>query len=54
MKVIKEANWEPSLYWKAMPTEFDEDSPYYPVDHDGATVNISESDFHRMAEWEEI
>ncbi|KAJ6913296.1 hypothetical protein NC651_015723 [Populus alba x Populus x berolinensis] len=30
LRVIKEANWEPSLHWKAMPTEFSEDSPYDP------------------------
>ncbi|XP_021652385.2 GDSL esterase/lipase WDL1 [Hevea brasiliensis] len=53
VKVIEEANWEPSLHWKAMPTEFAEDSPYDPVNQDGATVNVSESDFHRTIEWDE-
>lgn len=27
LKVLKEADWTPSLYWKSMPTEFAEDSP---------------------------
>ncbi|XP_038684338.1 GDSL esterase/lipase CPRD49-like isoform X2 [Tripterygium wilfordii] len=31
LKVLREAEWEPSLHWKELPTEFDEDSPYYPV-----------------------
>ncbi|XP_030518803.1 GDSL esterase/lipase CPRD49-like isoform X2 [Rhodamnia argentea] len=26
-RVLKEADWEPSLYWESMPTEFGEDSP---------------------------
>jgi len=45
MKVIKEAEWEPSLHWRAMPSEFAEDSPYDPVGRDGITVNVSESAF---------
>ncbi|KAH0904896.1 hypothetical protein HID58_044399 [Brassica napus] len=28
LKVVKEAEWRPSLHWKSMPTEFSEDSPY--------------------------
>ena len=27
LKVIKEADWEPCLHWKSVPTEFAEDSP---------------------------
>ncbi|KAL9259148.1 GDSL esterase/lipase WDL1-like protein [Drosera capensis] len=27
LKVLKEADWEPNLHWKSMPTEFSEDSP---------------------------
>ncbi|KAG8377021.1 hypothetical protein BUALT_Bualt09G0124800 [Buddleja alternifolia] len=38
LKVIKEADWEPSLYWKTMPNEFAEDSPYYMVHPDGKTT----------------
>ncbi|KAL0426248.1 UNVERIFIED_CONTAM: GDSL esterase/lipase CPRD49 [Sesamum latifolium] len=34
LKVLKKANWEPSLYWLSMPSEFPEDSPYYIVDPD--------------------
>ncbi|KAL7136246.1 hypothetical protein ABFS83_10G016900 [Erythranthe nasuta] len=42
LKVIKEAGWEPSLYWTTMPNEFAEDSPYYMVRSDGKTTfNVS-------------
>ena len=26
LKVLREAEWEPKLHWKSMPTEFEEDS----------------------------
>ncbi|KAL2557968.1 GDSL esterase/lipase CPRD49 [Forsythia ovata] len=35
LKVLKEAVWEPSLYWMSMPAEFSEDSPHYTVGRDG-------------------
>ena len=42
LKVLKEAEWEPSLYWKSMPNEFGEDSTCYPVASDGkSTYNLS-------------
>ncbi|CAA6655153.1 unnamed protein product [Spirodela intermedia] len=48
LKILKEADWEPSLYWKSLPTEFAEDSPYDLVAVDGrSTVNISEMVLHR-------
>ncbi|KAA8517838.1 hypothetical protein F0562_015297 [Nyssa sinensis] len=28
LTVLKEADWEPSLHWKSLPTEFSESSPY--------------------------
>ncbi|XP_073261377.1 GDSL esterase/lipase WDL1 isoform X4 [Populus alba] len=52
LRVIKEAQWEPSLYWKAMPTEFSEDSPYDPVGVEGKTVNVSEPDLFGDFPWE--
>ncbi|MQL92302.1 hypothetical protein Taro_024916 [Colocasia esculenta] len=52
-KVIKEADWEPSLYWKSLPTEFAEDSPSDLVAPDEeSTVNISEWVFHRELLWD--
>nr|AFK45704.1 unknown [Lotus japonicus] len=46
LKVLKEADWEPSLHWKSMPTEFEEDSPYDPIAVDGkTTVNVSNWSF---------
>ncbi|KAJ4842349.1 GDSL esterase/lipase cprd49 [Turnera subulata] len=44
LKVLYEAEWEPSLYWEAMHTEFPEDSPYDPVVQ-GIPMNISEVNF---------
>ncbi|XP_061955239.1 GDSL esterase/lipase WDL1-like isoform X1 [Populus nigra] len=52
LRVIKEAHWEPSLYWKAMPSEFSEDSPYDPVSTEGKTVNVSEPDLFGDFPWE--
>ncbi|XP_077222653.1 SGNH hydrolase-type esterase superfamily protein [Tasmannia lanceolata] len=53
LKVLKEAQWEPSLHWKSLPTEFAEDSPYDLVASDGeTTVNISEWTFHREIQWD--
>ncbi|KAJ6742300.1 GDSL-LIKE LIPASE/ACYLHYDROLASE [Salix viminalis] len=51
LRVIKEANWEPSLHWKAMLTEFSEESPYDPVS-EGKTVNVSEHDLTGDSPWE--
>ncbi|KAJ1396167.1 SGNH hydrolase-type esterase domain [Sesbania bispinosa] len=46
LKVLREADWEPSLYWKSMPTEFAEDSPYDPIGVDEkTTVNVSNWNF---------
>lgn len=45
--MLKEADWEPSLHWKSMPTEFSEDSPYDLVAADGeTTLNPSEWTFY--------
>ncbi|XP_029127901.1 GDSL esterase/lipase CPRD49 isoform X2 [Cajanus cajan] len=46
LKVLKEAEWEPSLHWKSMKTEFEEDSPYDPPASDGkSTINLSHFSF---------
>lgn len=48
LKVLKEAEWEPSLYWKSLPTEFAENSSYDLVAASGKeTINPSEWTFHR-------
>uniref|UniRef100_A0A5B7A476 Putative GDSL esterase/lipase CPRD49-like isoform X1 n=1 Tax=Davidia involucrata TaxID=16924 RepID=A0A5B7A476_DAVIN len=53
LKVLKEAEWSPSLHWKSMPTEFAEDSPYDLVAADGkTTLNPSEWTFHREIQWD--
>ncbi|KAJ3684061.1 hypothetical protein LUZ61_013225 [Rhynchospora tenuis] len=53
LKVIKNAKWEPSLYWKSLPTEFGENSDYYVVAPDGAsTINPSDWTYHRKIRWD--
>ncbi|KGN50652.1 GDSL esterase/lipase CPRD49 [Cucumis sativus] len=53
MKVLKEAEWKPSLYWKSLPTEFAEDSPYDLVTADGTkTLNGSDWIIHRDIMWD--
>ncbi|KAI3695810.1 hypothetical protein L1987_78812 [Smallanthus sonchifolius] len=53
LKVLKEAEWKPSLHWKSMPTEFSEDSPYDLVNSDGkTTLNPSDWTFHREIQWD--
>lgn len=53
LKVLREAEWEPSLHWKSMPVEFGEDSPYDPVSPDGnTTVNLSNIPFPYGVEWD--
>ncbi|KAK9290264.1 hypothetical protein L1049_008431 [Liquidambar formosana] len=43
LKVLKEADWEPSLHWESLPTEFAESSLYDPIGPDGkTTMNVSE------------
>ncbi|XP_076935401.1 GDSL esterase/lipase CPRD49-like, partial [Bidens hawaiensis] len=53
LKVLKEAEWKPSLHWKSMPTEFSEDSDYDLVSIDGkTTLNPSDWTFHREIQWD--
>lgn len=50
--MLKEAEWEPSLYWLTMPFEFQEDSPYYPVGPDDkTTTNVSRIVSSWQVEW---
>ncbi|XP_057489545.1 GDSL esterase/lipase CPRD49 [Actinidia eriantha] len=53
LKVLKEAEWEPCLHWKSMPTEFGVNSPYDLVAYDGkTTINPSEWTFYREIQWD--
>ncbi|XP_047965505.1 GDSL esterase/lipase CPRD49-like isoform X2 [Salvia hispanica] len=53
LKVIKEAEWEPSLHWKSIATEYSEDSPYDLVAADGErTLNPSAWTYYRETQWE--
>lgn len=51
LKVLKEADWEPSLQWNSLATEFGEDSPYDLVGIDGKTMNVSDQGFARLMQW---
>lgn len=53
LKVLKQAEWKPSLHWKSMPTEFSENSPYDLVAASGErTLNPSDWTFHREIQWD--
>lgn len=52
LKVLREADWEPSLHWRSMPVDFGDDSPYDPIGPDGTPVNISNKPFPADVEWE--
>ncbi|KAL1559249.1 GDSL esterase/lipase wdl1 [Salvia divinorum] len=53
LEVLKQAEWEPSLHWKSMLTEFSEESPYDLVASDGkTTINPSEWTYHRKIQWD--
>ncbi|XP_004492446.1 GDSL esterase/lipase WDL1-like [Cicer arietinum] len=45
LDVLKDAEWKPSLYWKNMSAEFEEDSPYDPVTLHFKPINISHAPF---------
>lgn len=50
IKAVKEADWEPSLHYDSLPTEFGEDSPYDLVAIDGtSTWNVSKG--HGLLYW---
>ncbi|KAL6133076.1 hypothetical protein ACLB2K_065313 [Fragaria x ananassa] len=49
LKVLKEADWEPSLQWNSLATEFGEDSLYDdPVGTDKKTMNVSDNGVARL------
>lgn len=54
LKVLKEADWTPSLHWRSLPPEFGEDSPYDFVGPSGNPVNTSNIVAPWQTQWEEI
>ncbi|KAH6836966.1 SGNH hydrolase-type esterase superfamily protein [Perilla frutescens var. hirtella] len=55
LKVLKRVDWEPSLYWLKMPSEFPENSPYYVVSPDGKTTyNVTGHICSWQREWLDI
>lgn len=43
LKVLKEADWQPSLHWRSLPDEFGEASYSDSVTADGTAVSTSQS-----------
>lgn len=43
LKVLKEADWQPSLHWRSLPDEFGEASYSDSVTADGTIVSTSQS-----------
>jgi hypothetical protein len=39
MRALEEAEWEPSLYWKLMPSEFVGISPFDSEGNNGTIIN---------------
>ncbi|XP_027336408.1 GDSL esterase/lipase CPRD49-like [Abrus precatorius] len=54
LKVLGEADWEPSLNWKSMPIEFAEESPYDPIgaDEEKTNIYVSNCSFHGSSQLE--
>lgn len=51
--VLKEAEWEPSLYYTSLSPEFGENSPFDMVSPDGkTTLNMSKQCFDRNSQWD--
>ncbi|GAV75485.1 Lipase_GDSL domain-containing protein [Cephalotus follicularis] len=54
LKVLREADWEPSLHWKSLPIEFADVLPDEVVSSDRKTTSpIGEADYHGYMELEE-
>ncbi|KAF7825540.1 GDSL esterase/lipase CPRD49-like [Senna tora] len=54
LKVLREAEWQPSLYWKSMPMEFGQPSPYDPqfFSDGNTTINVSDGISEEFLEWD--
>ncbi|WVZ04544.1 hypothetical protein V8G54_017890 [Vigna mungo] len=53
LRILREADWKTSLHWISMPTEYAEDSPYYPPTPDGTkTINVSHIVSRRCLQWD--
>ncbi|GLT37604.1 hypothetical protein SLA2020_119120 [Shorea laevis] len=53
LRAIREAEWEPSLYWRSLASEFgDGDSAFLPVGDDGKQISISDFEIQRHSQWE--
>lgn len=52
LKIVKEAEWEPNLHWRSLPTEFAEYSSTVFVGPDGETaVSLADIVFDWQVQW---
>lgn len=52
LKVVKEAEWKPSLHWRSMVSEFWECTPFIPADANGNKLPVDERVGEWQTEWE--
>ncbi|CAH9146909.1 unnamed protein product [Cuscuta epithymum] len=52
MKVLKEADWEPSLHWESLPTEFYELTPTLFLGPNRTPVNAADVVLHWQTKWD--
>lgn len=53
LRVLREADWKPSLHWMSVPNEYAEDSPYYSPSPDGkTTINVSYLISRKSLQWD--
>ena len=56
MKVLREANWEPSLHWKSLPIEFEQvsvrEAEFREILDEKTILKLAEVNFQRQMKWE--
>ncbi|KAK7836083.1 gdsl esterase/lipase cprd49 [Quercus suber] len=56
MKVLREADWEPSLHWKSLPIEFEQvfvpEAEFREILDEKTILKLSEANFLRQMKWE--
>ncbi|XP_027352612.1 GDSL esterase/lipase CPRD49-like [Abrus precatorius] len=53
IRLLREADWKTSLHWMSMPTEYADDSPYYPPSADETTtINVSYCISRKCLQWD--
>lgn len=52
LKVLKEADWEPSLHWRSIPNEFSEFSPIVYIGPNNTPTNTSQIILSWQTQWD--